>query len=927
MENMTPARFFDLIHYQPDLPPDQREAYRTLQAALTYIPVMLVFNALGFVVLYSLGLAGLLDQNDSRLLIVTFTSLLSSSLHLPLFPLMRSGKFNTVAVYLLLINGLASAAQVLVWQDIVWFPLALAVSPGIVFATQRGLQRNFRIFSGIFSLVLAAIVFFADQLIPFKRMVIAGSLTQVTALTIYMMIITAMVVLVLINSRINFRTISTRLVTTFTFVALLSSVAILIIAALTSIYFDNQKALRELDATSSFRTTQVEAALANLDRDANLTLGDAVIEQQILYLLFNKPDSPLYQEYYDFVRANLLKEQAQNSKYQEILLLDGAGKAIISTNQANEGLNFSNFNFFQNVTHDINHAVEYNFPAGFDEASILLAKPIKTDGILRGALVARTNFDPIKQILMAKTAIGNTAETYLVGLVGGNMKPITITRQNPVTFKTRPAEQALLLRSDQGSGIWDNYMGRPVLGSYLRMPALKAVLIAEVEQKEITQKAINILATEAAIGAFTLLFTFFIVLITSRSISLPLVELAEKATNLANGELSTRIRVERQDEIGALAASFNTLAGEMQSLVKTLEQKVEDRTQALRKQATYLTVAAEVARVATNTQSLEDLLNQAAQLVLDKFGFYHIGIFLLDEQKEYAILRASPTEAGLEMLARRHKLRIGQVGIVGNVAATGLSRIALDTNQDTTYFDNPLLPHTRSEVALPLKTGNTLIGVLDVQSDKPEAFYHDDIAVLQIVADQLALAIQRVQLAQEQEDNLRQLESAYQHLTLTNWQTFSQDVETQKGYKFDGIRVTPIENIPAENREAINKGLSVVLPGRSGKEPGGAILAVPLKLRDQLIGVLSIQFNSETIPPDTISLVEETAARLSTALENARLYTQTQKMAQRERAISEISNRITTSVNLDNILRTTVQEIGRMLPDAEVTVQIKQNEK
>jgi GAF domain-containing protein/HAMP domain-containing protein len=415
------------------------------------------------------------------------------------------------------------------------------------------------------------------------------------------------------------------------------------------------------------------------------------------------------------------------------------------------------------------------------------------------------------------------------------------------------------------------------------------------------------------------------VLITSRSISNPIVKMAQQASNLAGGELSARMQADRRDEIGTLASSFNTMADELQSLVKNLEQKVEDRTVDLQKQANYMRVAAEVARDATSAQDLDELLNRSAQLVLDRFGFYHTGIFLLDERKEYAILRASPTAAGREMLSRNHRLKVGQVGIVGYVAATGLSRIALDTGQDSAFFNNPLLPNTRSEIALPLKVGDMLIGVFDVQSENPQAFTQDDIGILQIMADQLALAIQRVRLTNEQQENLRLLEASSQNFTLSSWKSFTQDSAAKPGYAYDGMHISQVESFPIESREALSKGQTLVIPALNTANPNSSALAVPLKVRDQVIGIITIQFNTATISADTISLAEETAGRLSIALENARLYTETQKIAARERAIGEVSNRLTASVNIENILRTTVQEIGRMLPGAEVVVKLEQN--
>jgi GAF domain-containing protein len=272
------------------------------------------------------------------------------------------------------------------------------------------------------------------------------------------------------------------------------------------------------------------------------------------------------------------------------------------------------------------------------------------------------------------------------------------------------------------------------------------------------------------------------------------------------------------------------------------------------------------------------------------------------------------------MLARHHKLKVGQEGIVGNVAATGEPRIALDTGLDITYFNNPILPMTRSEMALPLKVNEQLLGVLDVQSELPEAFTQDDISTLQIMADQLALAIQRVRLSQEQEYNLRQLENAYQNFTLSSWRKFSQERGFKPGYRFDGVKLTALDIYPEGNQETLRKGKSVILASEKGSKD--TTLAVPLKLRDQILGVMNISFGEGALNPEPINLAEEIASRLAVALENARLYSETQKQAEQTRAVSEISNIITSSVNIENILRTAVQELGHINPDTEVTVRL-----
>ncbi len=188
---------------------------------------------------------------------------------------------------------------------------------------------------------------------------------------------------------------------------------------------------------------------------------------------------------------------------------------------------------------------------------------------------------------------------------------------------------------------------------------------------------------------------------------------------------------------------------ELEAHRRHLRHMVEERTAHLERRTRELQVAAEVARDAALAMNLDDLLEQAVNLIRDHFGFYHAGLFLVDERGEYAVLRAATGEAGRKMLAEHHRLKVGEIGIVGYVTATGEPRIALDVGADAVHFKNPLLPRTRSELALPLKVGDRVIGALDVQSEHPEAFDDEDVAIFQVMADQLAVAIERTRLFEQ----------------------------------------------------------------------------------------------------------------------------------------------------------------------------------
>jgi GAF domain-containing protein len=353
---------------------------------------------------------------------------------------------------------------------------------------------------------------------------------------------------------------------------------------------------------------------------------------------------------------------------------------------------------------------------------------------------------------------------------------------------------------------------------------------------------------------------------------------------------------------------------ELTSIRASLEQRVSDRTDALEQQTLRLRTAAEVARDAASAPRLDDLLDQAAQLILDRFGFYHTGIFLADEKHEYAVLRASPSVAGKAMLANRHKLRIGEQGIVGNVAATGEPRIAMDTGNDPVYFSNPYLPNTHSEMALPLKTAEGTIGVIDIQSDQPEAFTQDDIAIVQVMADQLAIAIQRTSLMQQVQQQLQQLEQSQKFFTQQAWHGFTQAGPANIGYRFDNVRLEPIREHQIQSAQHI------------GEKPGtdiGSYLEVPIRLRGQMIGTVRLRFQANHVPEMTAAVSQQIADRLATALENARLLEESYRRANKERAIGEIASRISASVNMRNVLQTAVEELGRAIPGSDVMIQLR----
>ncbi len=348
---------------------------------------------------------------------------------------------------------------------------------------------------------------------------------------------------------------------------------------------------------------------------------------------------------------------------------------------------------------------------------------------------------------------------------------------------------------------------------------------------------------------------------------------------------------------------------------------LEVQTLRLERRAAQAQAAAEVARDAASARELDELLSRAVDLIQKQFGFYHAGIFLLDDQGEYAVLQAATGEAGRQMLERGHRLRVGEEGIVGYVTERGEPHIALDVGADAVHFDNPLLPGTRSEMALPLWIGGKVIGALDIQSIEPQAFDEEDVATLRVMADQLAVAIQNARLLRETQQAMREMEAASREFTREVWRGLAREGGRPVGYRYRRLNVEPVTAASEEARRALLEGRAVVTIPTEGEETT-SLLSVPIRLRDQVLGVLDLRFESETVAPDMISLVEEAANRLALALENVRLLERTRQRALWEQTLSSVTDCIRAEAEIDAVLERSLEELGRVLGAERAAVRL-----
>lgn len=341
--------------------------------------------------------------------------------------------------------------------------------------------------------------------------------------------------------------------------------------------------------------------------------------------------------------------------------------------------------------------------------------------------------------------------------------------------------------------------------------------------------------------------------------------------------------------------SQQKLARDLDRERATLAARVEERTSELETALNRLQGAADISRSIVTVTEFNTLLQQVVDLILDRFRLYYVGIFMMDDANEYAVLQSGTGEAGQKMLAQNHRLLRGGSSMIGWAVARNEPRITQETMFEKIRFKNPLLPLTRSEMAIPISSRDVVFGAMTIQADEINAFSQEDISLLQSIADSLAIAIENAKLYEDNQnylEEIRGLNRAYLE------QAWSKTLEIH-------------QDLSAEYEMELN------LPGADIHN-----VEVPIILRDQVLGTIQLEFTGKQPDPDELQLVDSIAIQTALALDNARLLEETQNQALQEQKVNDISTSISRASTIDEILRIAALEIGNLPTIAEVSIHL-----
>jgi GAF domain-containing protein len=347
-----------------------------------------------------------------------------------------------------------------------------------------------------------------------------------------------------------------------------------------------------------------------------------------------------------------------------------------------------------------------------------------------------------------------------------------------------------------------------------------------------------------------------------------------------------------------LQKSFNKqkeLAEEVQQERTSLENHVYQRTEALERRLIQIRTSVEINRAISTMLDPQTLLQDVTNLVQVRNDLYYAGVFLLDDTKTYAVLKAGTGEAGQKMLKAGHKLLVGGSSMIGWTIANREARIALDVGAEAVRFNNPNLPQTRSELALPIITADRPLGAMTIQSIYPNAFDENDILVFQSIADSLGIALETARLFQQTQQDLDEIRSLNRQYLTQAWN-----------------EITAVQN----NLEYVYEN-----PNQGNNSDTNQI-QIPITLREQTIGKINLETGVTKLKEDDLALVEAIITQTALALESARLLEETRRHAAQEEKINELTAQFSSAINIEEILKSAIQELGQLPLVDEVSVHL-----
>jgi len=667
----------------------------------------------------------------------------------------------------------------------------------------------------------------------------------------------AFAVLLLVFGHIAIRfartiTIGTRLLMTSALVSLLPSVLIAGALFIFGYRGSETRALEVLSASAGAREERLDVWVTELSVD--LSALRVLEETHLQALLSSAPDSQSFRDSYDTELARLSDVLSVYDRFDVLLVVDTEGRLVLSTTPGSRLLDLGDSAYLEQGLLGL-YAGPLVRSALLDEPAITVAIPVESDaGAPLGVLVGQAGTAEPWEILSDRTGLSANVEMYVVDDAGRLLTGLPELQDHRLAVSE--GVDALLASYEPQVGRYENYAGETVIGVYRWLPSLQVGMVTEVDASALTESILMMLGLILLISVCSSLVAIGVAAGTARAISRPLAAVARAATRIAAGNLDVMVPVEPANEIGQLSAAVDRMTRRLRALVSGLEERDAAREADLARRSSQLESAACVAREVASIRDIHQLQQAAVDQIAEQFGLYHVGLYLVDDASRTVVLRASSPGGGEDLLARGFRMDIEGQGIIVDAVLTGRANLVLEVARDPRCVVLPELPETRSEMSLPLRIRDDVVGVLDVRSDQAGFFIREDAVYLQTVADQIALALENATLFGEAEARLHEIGLLVGAERQEGWQRLASS-HPNWAYVYDGFEARPLSET----------ALRIAEPD----------LVLPLGDIDGRVGVVKVQRRPDgEETPGQIALAQAIAKETGLALERARLFGDTQ---------------------------------------------------